>query len=152
MLNLTKKLEHPVKTETTLTLPFEIRQKSRFRATLDDGREAGIILSRGEVLRSGDCLESEQGEVVQICAADETVSIMRTDDALMLARAAYHLGNRHVPLQITVSQLCYQHDHVLDEMLEQLGLKVTCEQAPFEPEAGAYSGGGHSHGHHHHHD
>jgi len=148
MLNLTEKLEQAIATDITLTLPFEIRQKSRFRATLDDGREAGIILSRGDVLRAGDCLRSDQGDVVQICAADETVSIMRTDNMLMLARAAYHLGNRHVPLQITESQLCYQHDHVLDEMLQQLGMTVTCEQAPFEPEAGAYSGGGHNHHHH----
>lgn len=149
MINLTEKLDQPAPNDVSMTLPFEIRQKSRFRATLDDGQEAGIILPRGGVLRGGDCLRTEQGMVVLVKAADETVSTVSIDDAQMLARAAYHLGNRHVPLQVNSQWLRYQHDHVLDDMVRQMGLQVICEQAPFEPEAGAYGGG---HGHHHSHD
>ncbi len=152
MLNLTEKIAQTDAYDTTLTLPFDVRQKSRFRATLDDGREAGVILARGAVLREGDCLRAEQGDVVMIKAAQETVSTVYVSDALLLARAAYHLGNRHVPLQITAAWLRYQHDHVLDDMVRQMGLDVVCEQAPFEPEAGAYSGGGHGHHHGHTHD
>lgn len=146
MLSLTKKLETRTAYSATMTLPFDTRQKSRFVAALDDGTKVGVILPRGEVLRQGDCLETEQGEVVMINAASETVSTVYVSDPLLLARAAYHLGNRHVPLQVTANLLRYQHDHVLDDMLMQMGLKVICEQAAFEPEAGAYSGGhGHSH-------
>ena len=148
MMNLIEKLAEPMENELTMTLPFDTRQKSRFRASLDDGQEVGVILPRGAVLREGDCLRAEKGAVVLIRAADETVSTIHVDDALLLARAAYHLGNRHVPLQITDKWLRYQHDHVLDDMVKQMGLDVVCEQAPFEPEAGAYGG---SQGHHHSH-
>jgi len=147
MMNLTEKLSKPEASHLSLTLPFDQRQKSRFRATLDDGQEVGVILPRGNVLREGDCLRTEQGDIVQVRAAQETVSTVHVDDPLMLARAAYHLGNRHVPLQITDRWLRFQHDHVLDDMVRQMGLEVICEQATFEPEAGAYGGG---HGHHHH--
>ena len=150
MLNLTEKLETTDQHDATLTLPFDIRQKSRFRATLDDGQEVGVILPRGAVLREGDCLRAEQGDVVMIRAAQETVSTVHIIAPLLLAQAAYHLGNRHVPLQITAQWIRYQHDHVLDDMIRQMGLDVVCEQAPFEPESGAYSGGhGHHHGHTH---
>jgi urease accessory protein len=152
MLNLTEKLDTNVAFDATMTLPFDVRQKSRFRATLDDGQEVGVILPRGAVLREGDCLRAEQGDVVMVRAAQETVSTVHVTDALLLARAAYHLGNRHVPLQITAQWLRYQHDHVLDDLIRQMGLDVVCEQAPFEPEAGAYSGGGHAHHHSHAHD
>ena len=111
-----------------------------------------MILPRGAVLREGDCLRAEQGDVVMVRAAQEAVSTVYVTDALLLARAAYHLGNRHVPLQITADWLRYQHDHVLDDMIRQMGLDVVCEQAPFEPEAGAYSSGGHGHHHSHAHD
>ncbi len=146
MLTLTEKIEATHRHDATLTLPFDVRQKSRFRATLDDGQDVGVILPRGAVLREGDCLRAEQGDVVIVRAAQETVSTVHVTDALLLARAAYHLGNRHVPLQITAQWLRYQHDHVLDDMIRQMGLDVLCEQAPFEPESGAYSG---AHGHHH---
>ncbi len=130
----------------TLTLPYEKRIKSRQRVVLDDGREAGVLLPRGTVLRDGDLLTD--GELkVAVCAALEPVSTVHSDDPLLLARACYHLGNRHVPLQIAEGWLRYQHDHVLDDMVRQMGLEVVGEQAPFEPEAGAYGSGGH---HHHH--
>jgi len=132
-------------TQSLLTLPFDLRQKSRLKAQLDDGTDVGLVLSRGELLRGDDYLRAENGLVIKIIAAPESVSTVEHNDPLMLARASYHLGNRHVPLQINKKWLRYTHDHVLDEMLIGLGLNVKCETAPFEPEAGAY-GGGHKHG------
>ncbi|MDH5518846.1 MAG: urease accessory protein UreE [Gammaproteobacteria bacterium] len=129
----------------TLTLPFELRQKSRFKTVLDDGSDVAVILPRGNLLRGGDCLKTNTGEIVEVIAADETVSTVYSHSPLELARASYHLGNRHVSLQISESWIRYQHDHVLDEMINGLGLDVMVEKAAFEPEAGAY-GGGHRHG------
>ena len=142
----------------TLTLPFELRQKSRLKATLDNGTEVGLMLPRGGLLRGGDLLRAEDGTVIKVVAAEESVSKVTHEDPLMRARACYHLGNRHVPLQIAQDYVCYTHDHVLDEMVLGLGLNVECVMAPFEPEAGAYGGGhkhshdeshDHDHGHHH---
>jgi urease accessory protein len=129
------------------------RIKSRLRVTLDDGRDAGLFLERGTTLKDGDLLAGD-GITVRVVAADETLSIVRSNDPLLLARACYHLGNRHMSIQIMQGELRYSHDHVLDDMLRGLGLTVTVEQAPFEPEPGAYGGSadGHSHGHHHGHD
>ncbi|MDB4260310.1 urease accessory protein UreE [Porticoccaceae bacterium] len=137
--------------DTTLSLPIRERTKSRIKVTLDDGREAGLFLPRGEVLRGGDLVQSDEGLVVQINAAPETVSTVTSESAHALARASYHLGNRHVPLQIEAAFLRYQHDHVLDTMVIGLGLSVAVEEAPFEPEAGAYKNAPASHGHHHDH-
>jgi urease accessory protein len=148
MLKLTKILPYSPATQQTLPLTFDQRQRCRVRAVLDDGREVGVMLERGTVLRDGDCLEGESGEVVMVRAAIETTSVVRTGDALLFARACYHLGNRHVPLQIRPGELRYLHDHVLDDMLRGMGLEVAVEQAPFEPEPGAYAKAGH--GHHHH--
>ncbi len=134
-----------------LCLPFDERKRGRLKATADSGREIGLFLQRGEVLRDGALLQAESGEVVRIKASQESVTTARCDDPLLFARACYHLGNRHVPLQIGNNWLRYQHDHVLDEMVSLLGLAVCHEQAPFEPENGAYHGHGHSHGHHHEH-
>jgi len=141
----------------TLTLPFELRQKSRLKAKLDDGTDVGLMLTRGGLLRGNDLLRAENNLIIKVVAATELVSKVSHADPLMLARACYHLGNRHVPLQITKNYLCYTHDHVLDEMIIGLGLKVECINAPFEPEGGAYGGGhkhhhdedGHSHSHSH---
>lgn len=135
----------------SLTLPFEHRQKARLRAELDNGDTVGLQLERGKILRSGDRLKAENGAIIEIIAANETVSTVKTADHVLLSKVCYHLGNRHVPLQISDGWCRYGHDHVLDEMVELLGATVICEQAPFEPEAGAYSGGGHSHGHSHEH-
>jgi len=140
----------------TLTIGFEERRRSRWRARLDDGNEAAVLLPNGVVLRDGDGLVDEStGEVVTIRAAAESLSVGRTSNAHLLARAAYHLGNRHIPLQITPGSVAYQHDHVLDRMVRDLGLAVTLESAPFEPEAGGYKHEGnhsHSHGHDHAHE
>lgn len=131
------------------TLVLEQRIKSRLKLTLDNGEEAGLFLPRGSILQHGDCLRAESGEVIEIRAAEESVSTLYTEDALLKARACYHLGNRHVPLQIEAKFVRYQHDHVLDDMLRQMGLTVVSEMAPFEPEPGAYHshGGGHHHAH-----
>jgi urease accessory protein len=138
--------------DATLSLPIDLRIKSRLKVTLDDGREAGLFLPRGQVLRGGDLLQSTEGLLVRVLAAAETVSTVHSENALALARACYHLGNRHVPLQITATWVRYQHDHVLDDMVRGLGLTVTVEQAPFEPEAGAYKSANHSHAHSHEHE
>jgi urease accessory protein len=122
------------------------------RAKLDNGEEAGLFLERGSVLRHGDLLLADDGRVIEVQAAPETVSTVHTEDALMLARASYHLGNRHVALQIGAGWLRYQHDHVLDDMLRGFGLDVVIEQTPFEPEGGAYvAASNHTHAHAHQH-
>lgn len=131
-----------------LSLPINSRIKSRLKVSLEDGRDAGLFLPRGNILRGGQLLQSECGLLIEVTAAPETVSSVYCDDALLLNRVTYHLGNRHVPLQIADGWVRYQHDHVLDDMVVGLGAKVTVEQAEFEPEDGAY--GGRSGGHHHH--
>ncbi len=151
MLRLTRRVAAGAAADGSLTLTLDQRVKSRLRVRLDDGSEAGLFLERGVILRHGDLLGSDDGRVIAVQAAPETVSTVQSADPLLLSRACYHLGNRHVPLQIAPGFVRYQHDHVLDGMLRALGLTVVCEQAPFEPEAGAYSGHGHSHqGHHDH--
>ncbi len=133
-----------------LVIPFELRCKSRLRARLASGEEVGLFLERGGVLRAGDRLLGGDGRIVEVVAASEAVSEARSDDALLLARAAYHLGNRHVPVQVAPGLLRLGRDHVLAEMLRGLGLDVTESEAPFEPESGAYGGhGGHAHPHGH---
>ncbi len=146
MLQLAEKLSEPGRAATTLTLSFDQRQRSRLRVQLDDGREAALRLARGVTLRDGDQLRADDGSVIEVRAADEAVSTVYSQDPLALALACYHLGNRHTPLEIRAGRIRYAHDHVLDQMVRGLGLEVRSEQAPFEPEPGAYGrGGGHSH-------
>ena len=150
MLLLTQRVESPEQVTATLTLPIDIRVKSRAKVQLNDGREAGLMLPRGLLLRGGDCLSTEDGtEIVEIIAASEAVSVVRCADPFLLAKACYHLGNRHVPLQILPDELRYHHDHVLDAMLRQFRLQVTFAHLPFEPEAGAYASESHRHHHSH---
>lgn len=130
--------------DEVLILPYEKRQKSRQRVVLESGTEAGLTLPRGTVLRGGDYLLSDEGKVIAVEAELEKTSRVVSDDPLLLQRAAYHLGNRHVPLAVSAAGLRYLQDHVLDELVLQLGLTVVHEEAPFEPEHGAY-GGGHHH-------
>ena len=161
MLKFTQRLDSKVEANYTLTLPFDQRIKGRLKVTLDNGMDAGLFLDRGPILRGGDCIATAEGEIARVIAADETVSTVRSDDVLLLSRVCYHLGNRHTPLQIEQGMARYQHDHVLDDMVRGLGLDPICEQAPFEPEPGAYgehhsdhahghTHGGHSHGVHSH--
>jgi urease accessory protein len=122
-----------------LTLPFEQRQKSRLRAQAENGEEVALILPRGRVLRGGDRVAATDGREVEILAAPEKLLHIESAE---LARIAYHLGNRHVPLQVEPGFLRIAEDHVLEEMARKLGARVSHVEAPFEPEAGAY---GHQH-------
>lgn len=147
MIHLTKTKDRTVRTSLSVTLTLDQRSKSRLRVTLDDGREAGVFLERGDSLKNGDWLVSEEQVAVLVRAAAESVSTIRSQDPHLLARACYHLGNRHVAVQIEPGRLRYLHDHVLDEMMHGLGLETILEKAPFEPEPGAYGGAAHGHGH-----
>jgi len=136
---LNELLQECAEVNATITLPFDLRQKSRFKSKLDSGEPVSLLLSRGLVLRDGNVLKSESGFKVKVVAAPESVSTVYSDNVLMLLKASYHLGNRHVPLQITETFVRYQADHVLDQMINQLGLQVLSEKAAFEPESGAYA-------------
>jgi urease accessory protein len=128
-----------------LVLPFDLRIRSRLRTRLASGEEAVLKTERGAILRGGECLKSEDGRVVRVSSAPEKVMHVTCADQFELTRAAYHLGNRHVPVQIGDGFLRIAADHVLRDMLLGLGAKVQELEAPFEPESGAYGGG---HGHH----
>lgn len=128
-----------------LRLPFDLRQKSRLRAALVDGEEVALMLPRGEVLRGGDLVVASDGRVIEIEAEPEKVVHVECEAPELLARAAYHLGNRHVPVEVGKGYLRILADHVLEEMLERLGARLRAMEAPFEPEAGAYGGGHHRH-------
>jgi urease accessory protein len=147
MIRITQILAHRAEAQDALSLPYEQRRRSRLRARLDGGEEVGLFLPRGTALREGDLLQADNGRIVQVRAAPETVSRARCADPVALARAAYHLGNRHVALQIDGDGVRFLHDHVLDEMVRAMGLAVTLETLPFEPEVGAYGGHSHPHGH-----
>jgi urease accessory protein len=122
-----------------LELPFELRQKSRQRATLASGEEVALALPRGMVLRGGDWVVATDGRIIEVVARRERVLHVLCAHPDDLVRAAYHLGNRHVPVQVGAGWLRIAADHVLEEMLTGLGATVTPLDAPFEPEAGAYA-------------
>ena len=144
-----KRLVVPATPDRTLTLSFEQRQRGRLRARCEDGQEVALMLERGQVLRGGTLLGSADGEVLLVEAAPERLSEVNSDQPLDLTRAAYHLGNRHVPLEVGDGWLRYRADHVLDAMVRGLGLRVRQLDAGFEPEPGAYSAAGHGHDHGH---
>jgi urease accessory protein len=121
-----------------LELPFERRQKTRQRATLASGEEVAIELPRGEVLRGGDWVLASDGRVIEVVAQREQVLHVLCATPRALAQVAYHLGNRHVPVQVGEGWLRIAADHVLEQMLRGLGAIVMALEAPFEPEAGAY--------------
>jgi urease accessory protein len=127
-----------------LVLPFDMRTRSRLRTALETGEEVGLLLERGTILRGGDLLQADDGRIIEVVAAPECVSTITADSPWQLSRAAYHLGNRHVALELGEGWLRYLHDHVLDDMVRGLGMTVSIEDAPFEPEAGAYAGHSHS--------
>ncbi len=127
-----------------LRLPFEKRQKSRMRATLASGEDVALMLPRGEILRGGDLVVAADGRIIAIEAAVESVFHVECASPVALARAAYHLGNRHVAVEVGDGFLRLVADHVLEDLLKGLGATVKTIDAPFEPEAGAY-GGGHQH-------
>ena len=131
--------------DAELALPFELRQKSRLRTTVAGGEEIGLFLERGTVLRGGEFLRADDGRVVRVVAAEEDLLEVRCSDGPTLARAAYHLGNRHAPVQVGSGWLRIAADEVLAGMLRGLGATVTPVRAPFDPEAGAYGAGRHVH-------
>jgi len=147
----------------TLALDWDTRQKSRFEATDSGGRRLGVFLPRGAIVRGGDVLVVDDGSLVVVHALAQPVFVVTVaptsrDPAGDLLRAAYHLGNRHVPLEVRNDRLVLEPDHVLAELLARMGLAVTETNAAFEPEGGAYDAAaahGHAHGadaDHHAHD
>ena len=135
----------------TLTLDWDLRQKSRFDAEDSQGRRVGVFLPRGTVVRGGDVLVTHDGSLLKVQAAPQAVlritHCSEHGTPFDLIRAAYHLGNRHVPIELQPDHLKIEPDHVLADMLRQMHLIVTEAREPFEPESGAYVSGGHHHGH-----
>lgn len=157
----TQRLEQPTAEQTAilatqqqngqyLQLDFDTRQRSRFRATLQNGEAVGIDLPRTGTLKDGDVVQNASGDIIQIFAKPQTLTKVTADNAFELMRGAYHLGNRHVPLMLVQHDndyaLYFEPDYVLADMLVKLGLTVSEVAHAFEPETGAY-GHGHSHGH-----
>jgi urease accessory protein len=148
-----------LKRASSVVLDWDTRQKSRFDCEDSQQRQLGVFLPRGQVLRGGDVLVAEDGSLIKVIATPQPVMVVRTcaehGSPFDLLRAAYHLGNRHVPLELQPDRLQLEPDHVLADMLRQMHLIVSDELAPFEPEAGAYGaqaahGHGHEHGEHGH--
>ncbi len=140
-----------VKRAASVELDWDVRQKSRFDATDSSGRALGVFLPRGSVVRGGDVLVAEDGSLILVRAALQAVLVVKHcrehGAPFDLLRAAYHLGNRHVQLELKPDHLQLEPDHVLADMLRQMHLIVTEAQAGFEPESGAYAAGGSAHGH-----
>jgi urease accessory protein len=136
-----------------IELDWDVRQKSRFDATDSSGRSIGVFLARGTVVRGGDVLVAEDGSLISVRAAPQAVLVVRHctehGSPFDLVRAAYHLGNRHVQLQLAPDHLKLEPDHVLAQMLRQMHLIVTEASEAFEPEGGAYAAQSHDHGHDH---
>ncbi|HCK7399913.1 TPA: urease accessory protein UreE [Acinetobacter baumannii] len=129
----------------TVELTFDTRQKSRFRAALASGVDIGADLPRTGILRSGSYIATQEGDVLRVDAKPERLMKVTAQTEFVLLKAAYHLGNRHVPLMLTPTALYFEPDHVLAEMVEGLGLTVTETDHPFEPESGAYAQHSHDH-------
>lgn len=153
MLIFNRRTDRPA--TDSVALAYDERKRSRLKVTLASGSEAGIFLERGDHLHGGDRLiDEEDATVIEIVAAPERLIEAIADDPLLFARAAYHLGNRHVPVQILPTgqggRLRFQTDHVLAEMARGLGCAIVETEAPFQPESGAYGAhgthGGHTHG------
>jgi urease accessory protein len=145
MLTLNTKITHADEIFAQLVLPYELRENSRLRTALASGEEVAILTKRGTVLRNNDLLKGDDGRVVQIVAADEPTYRITCQTRHDLLRCAFHLGNRHTQTQVGEGFLRICQDSVLKEMLQGLGATVAEENAQFEPEAGAYSGGSHHH-------
>lgn len=137
----------------TVTLSHDHRFRRRVRLTDDEGVPFLLDLARAVTLENGDGLALEEGGYIRVAAAVEALAEVRCADPTDLARVAWHLGNRHLPVEIRGGMVRLRWDHVIVDMLQGLGAEVTALDAPFSPESGAYAGdGGHHHGHSHHHD
>jgi urease accessory protein len=139
-----------LKRAATIELDWDVRQKSRFDATDSQGRQIGVFLPRGTVVRGGDVLVAEDGSLIRVIAAPQPVLRITHCTAhgtpFDLTRAAYHLGNRHVPIELKPDHLKIEPDHVLADMLRSMHLIVVAVEEAFEPEGGAYGSHEHSHG------
>ncbi|MGH8688316.1 MAG: urease accessory protein UreE [Burkholderiales bacterium] len=153
MVEIKSKLKIPraayqVDVKGQLELPFESRQKNRLKSKLVSGEEVELMLPRGEILRGGDLVTASDGRVFEVLAEPEKLLHIECAE---LAKVAYHLGGRHVPVQVGKDFLRIPADPVLGEMVKKLGARVSEVKASFEPEAGADAGGDpHDHDHHHH--
>jgi urease accessory protein len=149
MLTLNTKIDTAAQIDGELVLPFELREKSRLRAQLTSGEEIAVFTIRGTILRHGDLIQGNDGRIVRIVAAKEDTYRIDCATPGDLLRCAFHLGNRHTQTQVDrdagIGFLRIRKDTVLKEMLERLGASVTEEQAPFEPESGAYGSAHHHH-------
>jgi urease accessory protein len=145
-----------LKRAATVELDWDVRQKSRFDATDSAGRHLGVFLPRGTLVRGGDVLVAADGSLVRVIAAPQPVLRITPCPAhgspFDLVRAAYHLGNRHVQIELKSDHLKIEPDHVLADMLRAMHLIVNAAEEGFEPEGGAYAAGGHAHSHGHEHD
>ena len=144
MIEITSRAETGAKPAEWLKLPFELRQKSRLRTRLESGEDAWLMLPRGEILRGGDVLRATDGRAVGVIARPEQLLHVTCATPQALARVAYHLGNRHVAVEVGSAYLRLAFDHVLEHMVRGLGAEVSVVEEPFEPEAGAYAGHTHS--------
>ncbi|APW41879.1 urease accessory protein UreE, partial [Rhodoferax saidenbachensis] len=143
-----------LKRAATVELDWDVRQKSRFDASDSIGRQLGVFLPRGTAVRGGDVLLAEDGSLIKVIAAPQSVlkitHCTEHGTPYDLIRAAYHLGNRHVPIELKPDHLKIEPDHVLADMLRAMHLIVNAVDEAFEPENGAYATGGHGHGGHGH--
>jgi urease accessory protein len=140
-----------LKRAATVELDWDVRQKSRFDTTDSLGRHLGVFLPRGTLVRGGDVLLAEDGSMVKVLAAPQAVLRITACAAhgspFDLTRAAYHLGNRHVPIELKPDHLKIEPDHVLADLLRAMHLIVNAVEEAFEPEGGAYSAATHAHSH-----
>ncbi len=140
-----------LKRAATVELDWDVRQKSRFDTTDSIGRHLGVFLPRGTLVRGGDVLVAEDGSMVKVLAAPQTVlritACSNHGSPFDLTRAAYHLGNRHVPIELKPDHLKIEPDHVLADLLRAMHLIVNEVDEAFEPEGGAYSAATQAHSH-----
>ncbi|MBI3700990.1 MAG: urease accessory protein UreE [Afipia sp.] len=136
----------------TVVLDCDDRHRRRMAMTGTRGLEFLLDLDEAFALRGGDALVLEDGRLIEVVAAPEPLIEIRGHDPLHLVRIAWHLGNRHLPTQIVGKGLRIRRDHVIEEMVKGLGGRVIQIEAPFDPEGGAYAGGGHDHAAHAHGD
>ena len=127
-----------------LALTWEQRRKSRLKATTVSGEEVGLFLPRGSILFDGDLVRTSDDRIIRIEAAPEDVSTISSPDAVLLARVAYHLGNRHVRTQVGPGFIRYRYDRTIDKLVRTLGIEPIVEEVPFEPERGTKD---HTHDH-----
>lgn len=146
-LEVYERLDHAHDIDDHVVLDSDIREKGRFKVVSKKGAEVRVFLERGKTLNVGEVLKTECGKKIEILGAEEDVVKATCDDWETFSKACYHLGNRHVKVQVAERALYIKPDYVLEDMLKLLGLSVTQTRGVFVPESGAYAGG-----HHHHHD